>query len=317
MAGRFDLRPVDSVDVTLLDDNSIDALLPSDDRARRPPMARDWFSKPQLLAEHGFSALLTVRRDGKETTVLYDAGLRPETVAHNLDILGVSLKDLDAIVLSHGHGDHHGGLEGLIRRVGRKRLPLVLHPDAWKTRKIVFPTGAEVDLPPPDRAALARMDVEVLEREGPSLLVGESALVSGKVERTTDFEQGFPVQWARGASGWEPDKMIWDDQNLICDVKGKGLVVVSGCSHAGAINILRNAQRITGVQPVYAFVGGLHLTGGLFESIIPRTVSELELIKPSYLVPGHCTGWRAQQEIGHRLPEAYIQPSVGSRFHFG
>ncbi len=316
MEERIALRPVDSVDVTLLVDNAIDILLPSDERARRPPWARDWFEKSQLRAEHGFSALVTLRRDGEETNLLYDAGLTPDTLVHNLDVLEISPSRLHAIVLSHGHGDHHGGLEGVIRRVGRRQMPLVLHPDAWKTRKIVFPTGTEVNMPPPDREALERHDVELLEREGPSLLVGESALVSGRVERTTDFEQGFPLQWARGASGWEPDRMIWDDQNLICHVKGKGLVVVSGCSHAGAINILRNARRITGTAPIHAFVGGLHLTGGSFESIVPRTVAELEAIRPTYIVPGHCTGWRAQLEIGHRLPDAYLPSSVGTRFHF-
>ncbi len=316
MEGPIALRPVDSVDVTLLVDNAIDILLPSDDRTHRPPWARDWFVQSQLRAEHGFSALVSLRRREEETTFLYDAGLGPDTLTHNLDALEISLNDLNAIVLSHGHGDHHGGLEGLIRQAGRKRLPLVLHPDAWKTRKIVFPTGAEVDMPPPDRAALMRHDVELLEREGPSLLYGESALISGRVERTTDFEQGFPLQWALGASGWQPDPMIWDDQNMICHVKGKGLVIVSGCSHAGAINIIRNAQRITGVPLIHAFVGGLHLSGGISEPIVSRTVAELETIKPGYLVPGHCTGWKAQQEIGRRLPDAYLQPSVGTRFHF-
>ncbi|MFY9716491.1 MAG: MBL fold metallo-hydrolase [Thermoplasmata archaeon] len=316
MDDRVSLRPVDSVDVTLLVDNAIDALLPSTEEAHRPPLPRDWFTRPPLLAEHGFSTLVTLRRDGGETNLLYDAGLSPDTLTHNLDVLGISLDELHAIVLSHGHGDHHGGLEGLLRKVGRKRLPLILHPDAWKTRKIVFPTGAEVDLPPPDRRMLDRQGVEVLEREGPSLLVGESALVSGKVERTTEFEHGFPLQWARGASGWVPDRMIWDDQNLVCHVKGRGLVVVSGCSHAGVINILRNARRVTGVAPIHAFVGGLHLTGGLFESIIPRTVSELEEIRPDYVVPGHCTGWKAQQEVGLRMPKAYLQASVGTRYHF-
>lgn len=311
------LRPVDSVDVTLLVDNSVDAFLPSDDRAIRPPMAPDWFTRPPLRAEHGFSALVSIRRDGADTTVLYDAGLGAETLVHNLDVLGISPDRIDAIVLSHGHGDHHGGLEGLLRRVGRRRMPLVLHPDAWKTRKIVFPTGAEVDLPTPDRRALARLDVEVLERDGPSLLVGESALVSGRVERTTGFEQGFALQWARGASGWAPDPMVWDDQNLICHVRGRGLVVVSGCSHAGAINILRNARRITGVAPVLAVVGGLHLSGSLFEPLIVPTVNELESLRPTFLVPAHCTGWKAHQEIGRRLPNAYVPPSTGSRFHFG
>jgi len=317
MEGRIALRPVDSVDVTLLVDNSIDLLLPSDERAHRPPLAREWFEKSQLRAEHGFSALVTLRRQGSDTSLLYDAGLTPDTLSHNLDVVEISLDQLHAIVLSHGHGDHHGGLEGLIRRVGRKRMPLVLHPDAWKTRKVVFPTGAEMDLPPPEKKALERQDVELLEREGPSLLVRDSALVSGKVERTTDFEQGFPLHWARGASGWEPDKMIWDDQNLICHLQGKGLVVVSGCSHAGTINILRNARRMTGVDRVHAFIGGLHLTGGSYGTIIPRTVAELEAINPTYIVPGHCTGWKAQQEIGRRLPAAYLSPSVGTRFHFG
>ncbi|MGA8302229.1 MAG: MBL fold metallo-hydrolase [Thermoplasmata archaeon] len=316
MEGPLALRAVDSVDITLLVDNSIDALLASDERAQRPPLARDWLERPQLRAEHGFSALVRIRSDGRETALLYDAGLTPDTLLHNLEALEIRVDDLQAIVLSHGHGDHHGGLEGLIRKVGRKRLPLVLHPDAWKTRKIVFPTGAEIDMPPPDRSALMRHDVEMLELEGPSLLVGDSALVSGKVERTTDFEHGIPLQWARGASGWEPDKMVWDDQNLICHVKGKGLVVISGCSHAGAINILRNAKRITGVDSIYAFVGGLHLTGGIFEAIIPQTIAELGAIGPDYIVPGHCTGWKAQQELGRRMPGVYLQPSVGTRFHF-
>jgi 7,8-dihydropterin-6-yl-methyl-4-(beta-D-ribofuranosyl)aminobenzene 5'-phosphate synthase len=316
MDGRVSLRPVDSVDITLLVDNAVDALLPSTEQAKRPPLSRDWVKSPQLRAEHGFSTLVTLRRDGAETNLLYDAGLSPDTLSHNLDVLGISLDDLQAIVLSHGHGDHHGGLEGLLRKVGRRRLPMILHPDAWKTRKIVFPTGAEVDLPPPDRRMLEQQDVEILEREGPSLLMGDSALVSGKVERTTEFEQGFQIHWARGASGWKQDKMIWDDQNLICHVKGKGLVVVSGCSHAGAINILRNARRITGVAPIHAFVGGLHLTGGSLELTISQTMSELEQINPAYLIPGHCSGWKAQQEIGRRLPKAFLQASVGTRYHF-
>jgi 7,8-dihydropterin-6-yl-methyl-4-(beta-D-ribofuranosyl)aminobenzene 5'-phosphate synthase len=99
-------------------------------------------------------------------------------------------------------------------------------------------------------------------------------LVTGQVDRVTDFEKGFPLQHVKTDHGWEPDTWIWDDQAVVCHVKGKGLVVLSSCSHAGVINVLRHAQRLTGVDTVYAFVGGLHLTGGLFEPIIPRTISE-------------------------------------------
>ncbi len=316
MAGPVSLHPVDSIDVTILVDNSVDLLLQSDERAVRSPLALNRTDRPQLRAEHGFSAMVTLRSRGQETSLLYDAGLTGETLTQNLRALDLSPADLSALVLSHGHGDHHGGLEGLLREVGRRHLPLILHPDAWKTRKLVFPTGAEYPLPPPDRSVLARADVELLEGEGPSFLFDDCALVSGRVERGTDFEKGFPIHWAQGASGWEPDPMIWDDQYLVCNVKGKGLVVLTGCGHAGAINILRNAQRLTGVGPIHAFVGGLHLTGGLFERIIPPTVTALEAIRPDYIVPGHCTGWKARHEIARRLPSAYLESSVGTRFHF-
>ena len=316
MGSRAPLAPVDSADITILVDNSLDLLLKSDERACRPPMAPDWLERPLVRAEHGFSALVTLRRNGAETRIIYDAGLTGEVLRHNLAALQLSLKDVDAIVLSHGHGDHHGGLEGLLREIGRKNLPLILHPDSWKTRKLVFPTGAEANLPPPDRAMLARAKVELLEKEGPSYLFGESALVSGKVERTTDFETGFPIHMAQGRSGWEPDPMIWDDQNLVCEVKGKGLVVLTGCGHAGAINILRNARRLTGVDRVHALIGGLHLTGAVFDPIIPATVAELERIRPEFIVPGHCSGWRVRHEISRRLPQSYLESSVGTRFHF-
>jgi 7,8-dihydropterin-6-yl-methyl-4-(beta-D-ribofuranosyl)aminobenzene 5'-phosphate synthase len=137
------------------------------------------------------------------------------------------------------------------------------------------------------------------------------------VERNTDFEKGFPLQLAQHGSDWEADTWIWDDQGVVCHVKDKGLVVLSSCSHAGVINVLRHAQRITGIDKIHAFVGGLHLTGGLFEAIIPRTIDELAQIAPQVVVPGHCTGWKATHELARRLPNVYIQTSVGTRLHFG
>jgi 7,8-dihydropterin-6-yl-methyl-4-(beta-D-ribofuranosyl)aminobenzene 5'-phosphate synthase len=100
------------------------------------------------------------------------------------------------------------------------------------------------------------------------------------------------------------------------NLKGKGLVVLSGCSHSGAINVLRQVQRLTGEDRVHTFVGGMHLSGRIFEPIIPRTLDELAAIAPRWLVPGHCTGWKATHEIARRLPEAYVQTSVGTRLQF-
>ena len=111
--------------------------------------------------------------------------------------------------------------------------------------------------------------------------------------------------------------MIWDDQNLIVNIKDKGLVVVSGCSHAGAVNVLRNAQRLTGEDRVAGFIGGLHLTGGIFEPIIAPTIQALKEFNPDIIVPEHCTGWRAMHLIAQEFPDAFVPNSVGTRMVIG
>jgi 7,8-dihydropterin-6-yl-methyl-4-(beta-D-ribofuranosyl)aminobenzene 5'-phosphate synthase len=218
--------------------------------------------------------------------------------------------------MSHGHADHHGGLEGVIKRIGRKRLPMILHPDIWLTRKVVFPTGAEINLPPPNRGDLEREEVEIVEERGPSLLLNSKILVTGQVERTTDFEKGFPPQRAFINGSWQPDQWVWDDQGVVVNVKNRGLVVLSSCSHAGSINVMRHARNITGVEKIYAFMGGMHLTGAIMEPLINPTLEAMADIKPDYVIPGHCTGWKAMHRLSSMLPEAYIQPSVGTRFQF-
>jgi 7,8-dihydropterin-6-yl-methyl-4-(beta-D-ribofuranosyl)aminobenzene 5'-phosphate synthase len=318
MSERVSLEPVDAANVTVLVDNFVDTLLPSEEVAQRAPVAYDTWERGrgQLVAEHGLSLLLTVERGGRKSSLIYDAGLSRGAAIHNMDVLEVRLPDLRAIVVSHGHTDHHGGLEGMVRRVGARGMPLVIHPEAWRERKVVFPTGAELHLPPPSRQDLGREGVEVTEERQPSLLIDGTVLVTGQVERVTDFEQGFPLNYARTNGGWQPDPWIWDDQAVVVNLEGKGLVVLSGCSHSGAINAVRQAQRLTGEDRVHAFVGGMHLTGGIFERLIPPTLDELAAIAPRWLVPGHCTGWRATHEIARRLPEAYVQTSVGTRLRF-
>ena len=310
------LIPVDVADVTVLVDTFVDILMSGTQVAQRAPLIYEWSEGNQLRAEHGFALLLTVQRDGLTQSILYDAGLGRDTAVYNMDVLEIRPTDLRAIVLSHGHADHHAGLEGVLRRLGRPGLPLVLHPDAWRERRITFPSGTEIHMPPPSRADLAAEGVEVVEERGPSLLLDGTVLVSGQTERVTDFEKGFPGQEARIDDVWEPDPWIWDDQSVIVNVRGKGLVVLSSCSHSGAINVVRHAQRVTGVTKIHAFVGGLHLTGGIFEPIIPRTIAELGAIGPDWVVPGHCTGWRATHELARAMPDAYVQTSVGTTLHF-
>jgi 7,8-dihydropterin-6-yl-methyl-4-(beta-D-ribofuranosyl)aminobenzene 5'-phosphate synthase len=278
--------------------------------------ARDFGTSEQLVGEHGFSTLVILELDGNRRTVLYDAGLTPHTLSRNLDVLEVPVGELRAIVISHGHADHHGGLEGLVRRRGRSGLPLVIHPDAWRERRIAFPTGGELRLPPPSRHDLEAEGLEVVEERAHSLLLDGSVLVSGQVERVTEFESGFPIHEAREGDGWRPDPMIWDDQALIVNVRNRGLVIISGCSHAGVINVLRHAQRLTGEARIAGLLGGLHLTGGLFETRIQPTVEALRAAGVDRVLPAHCSGWKAVHANARAMPEAFVQCAVGTTLTF-
>ena len=152
----------------------------------------------------------------------------------------------------------------------------------------------------------------MIERRQPSLLLGGSVLITGEVDRTTDFETGMPFHEAMGESGWEPDPLILDDQALIVHVRGRGLVVLTGCGHAGAVNICRYAMRLTGVERLTGLLGGFHLTGPAFEPVIEPTISALRDLAPEVVVPAHCTGWRAHHRLGAELPEAFVPNAVGT-----
>lgn len=308
------LQPVDQVRITIILDNSVDLLMTSTEVAKRVQLGANPFERPQPVAEHGFSALISVQRGDKNGIVLFDAGLSAKSFIHNLDALEINATDVQAVILSHGHADHAMGLPGFIQRVGSRNVPLILHPDAYLERKLVLPNGDELFLPPPRKSDLLREHIQVIEEMGPSMLIEDMILISGEVKRTTNFERGFPVHYAKHEHGWEPDPLIHDDQCAIINVQGKGLVVVTGCGHAGIINILRNAQALTGISDIYAVIGGFHLNGPLFAPIIAPTIAALQEINPRYVVPSHCTGWAATHQIARAMPDAFIANSVGTSF---
>jgi 7,8-dihydropterin-6-yl-methyl-4-(beta-D-ribofuranosyl)aminobenzene 5'-phosphate synthase len=312
MAQTITPLAVDRATVSVIVDNSIDLLMAGTEVARRLPLGPNPFERSLPTAEHGFSVLVRVKRDDKEGQVLFDTGLSRRGLLYNIDALEIDLADVQAIVLSHGHPDHAMGLPGVVARLGTGNMPLLLHPDAYLERKLVLPNGDEIMVPAPKVADFRRENIEIIEEVGPSMLVDDMILVSGEIARHTDFEKGFPIHYAQRHGSWEPDPLIMDDQCLIINVRHEGLVIITGCGHSGIINTIRNAQAITGVHKIYAVMGGFHLTGALFEPIIPATIAALKEINPRYLMPGHCTGWSATHQIAQAMPEAYIPNSVGT-----
>ncbi|MFS2293443.1 MAG: MBL fold metallo-hydrolase [Actinomadura sp.] len=256
-----------------------------------------------------------MHRAGRSHTLLFDTGLTPDAMVTNAERLGVDLGEIEAVVLSHGHFDHAGGLAGLAGARGVRSLPMVLHPLVWTKRRLAVPGREPDELPTLSRRALEAEGFEVVERRRPSLLLDGSVLITGEVDRTTEFERGMPPSHqAWTGAEWVHDPMVADDQALVVNVRGRGLVVLTGCGHAGAINIVRHARRLTGVDRLHALVGGLHLGGPAFEPIIAPTVQAMTEFAPSLLVPGHCTGWRAQHALAAALPDAWVQSSSGTAY---
>jgi 7,8-dihydropterin-6-yl-methyl-4-(beta-D-ribofuranosyl)aminobenzene 5'-phosphate synthase len=323
------LEPVDEMSVLTVCDNTVDLLLTNEGPAKRIALAGPGPDIPMLpapllqpgqardvpLAQHGFSALVEIRKGGQVHRLLFDTGVTPAGCVENLLRLGQDPAGIEAIVCSHGHFDHTTGLSGLIGRVGRANLPVLIHPEFWTRRRLAVPGGDPFELPTTSRRALEQAGFDIIEQQQPSFLYDQSVLITGEVDRVTRFEKGFPIHQAWRGGSWQPDPLILDDQALIVNVAGRGLVVLTGCGHAGVINICRYAQRLTGTAKLHAVIGGFHLSGRLFEPVIADTVSALEQLAPDVIVPAHCTGWKATHAIARRLPAAFIQSSVGTTFH--
>jgi 7,8-dihydropterin-6-yl-methyl-4-(beta-D-ribofuranosyl)aminobenzene 5'-phosphate synthase len=311
MVKYFHLREADRVEITVLVDNYTDTFLASNEHIRRPPIC----PPDSPLAEHGLSCLVKVNAGSEEHTVLLDAGHSAACLLHNLDFLKVDITRIESVVLSHGHIDHFAGLTAFLEKAG-KQVSLVLHPDAFLERRLnIQPENRQVPMPRLDENAIKETGVKLVKNTGPLAVASGLVMVTGEVERLTAFEKGFPWLEAKIDGKWVIDPMN-DDQGIVVSVKGKGLVVIGGCSHAGIINTVKYARKITGIERVHAVLGGFHLTGPVFEPIINPTIEEMKKIKPDYIVPMHCTGWNAINAFSREMPEQFILNGVGTQYIF-
>lgn len=220
------LEPVDEISIVTLVDNSHDVLMGDTGPATRAtfgslgtvpaPRFEESRTYPGLMAEHGFSALVTVRRGTSVHTLLFDTGVSPGGMAANFERLGLDVAAIEAVVLGHGHFDHAGGFAGPSRLRGRDGLPLTAHPLVWTKRRFTPPGGSTVELPTLSRAALEGEGFTVIERRRPSLLLDGSVLITGEVDRTTDFERGLPFHDAWRDGLWEPDPLVSTSRRWWC-----------------------------------------------------------------------------------------------------
>ena len=311
------LHSVDHVELITLQDNYIDITARDDSEVVTRAMAiKDGEIKNSILAEHGFSVLVRVGRNEKVRTFLFDFGYSPGGAAFNARAMGLDLFPVEALVLSHGHSDHTGGLEELVAMIGRKDLPLIVHPSVFRQQRYVrYNENTAFFFPEFSRERVTRAGARILETRAPQALLDGTVLFLGEIERRTDFEKGFPI--ARYLDdGKETFDEIEDDTAVVINLHDRGLIILSGCAHSGIVNTIEHAIRLTGENRIHAVIGGFHLSGPLFEPIIERTIDEIKRLDPRYLVPTHCTGRKAIMTMEKEMPEKFILNMSGTKLTF-
>jgi 7,8-dihydropterin-6-yl-methyl-4-(beta-D-ribofuranosyl)aminobenzene 5'-phosphate synthase len=316
------MKAVDSLEIMVLVDNVTDSL------SSNPPFVETefawlrkhgmrWLSGQCLCcAAHGLSCLLTVKSGSQSRTLLFDTGPDEWVFERNVTRLGVDLGAVEAMVLSHGHWDHGGGmpraLQMITQRNGAKPIPVYLHPEMFALRALKGKDGTLQPMEPVANATtLAGSGGEAVITRDPQSVLGDAFFISGEISRTTPFERGLPGQVRQQPDGsWEPDEIMPDERFVAVNVAGKGLVVFTACSHAGLINVLLHARAEFPDVPLYGVVGGFHLSGAT-EAIIPETVAALKQFDLKLIAAGHCTGWRAINALVGAYGDAVVPSAVG------
>jgi len=308
------LAEVDRIRVTTVMDNYIDALRQDEKVARRHNafVARQMVD---LRAEHGLAHHVEITRGGETIRIAFDFGPSEAAITHNFRVLGLDPGAIDALALSHGHWDHFGGLMGFLRTYRpamKKALTFYGGADHLLTRW--NQRGADrICMGRLYREEIERYDIRVETVRAPTLLA-EGVLLSGEMHEAEAFEP-IPENLRVERDGQIVPDDFMGEQTLIVNVKGRGLVVVTSCSHRGIVGICRNAARIGGVPKVHAVIGGFHLSG-LKEERVTRVMDAFRALEVDWVVPQHCTGLESMATMLHRLPSETVVTSVGSTFTF-
>jgi len=310
------LRGVEQIEITSLVDNYVDLVsMDSNQMITRALPMRNQKMKGNVLAEHGFSALIKNFTEQESHSLLFDFGYSEIAAPYNLQRMGISLHDVETMVLSHGHRDHFGAFLPLMEALPNKPIPLYLHPHAFLKNRYVLYGEIKARFPSIEREEWEKAGAIIVESKKPRLIAADTALFLGEIERTAGFEKGMPNAYyeREGEKLWDP---IADDTAMAMMLNNKGLVIVTGCAHSGIINTARQAMRLTGIDKIHALLGGFHLSGPAFEGIIEKTIEELENLDPDYIIPTHCTGHKAMVAMEKAMSGKFILNMSGTRITF-
>jgi 7,8-dihydropterin-6-yl-methyl-4-(beta-D-ribofuranosyl)aminobenzene 5'-phosphate synthase len=321
----------DNVEILVLVENQIDMLLPdlgedSGHCVSRAGLIHHFDPKEiPVQAENGISLLVTARRGPHELRVMFDVGMTGRVMLHNLKALHQDLNTVDHIVISHGHPDHYGGIIPVLEEFPRS-VPVATHPDAFLPRYAVMGDGRVASYYnegfQPDRLE-GGPGRPVLTKD--PLELGNGVLTTGEIPRNTDFEGPVisedtrkPGLYQVAADGQLRTDEVWDEQGLVIDLGSGGLVVLTGCAHAGVVNTIHRAQELTGNERIRAVMGGFHLG---FPTTPPenvdKTLEAIRALEVETVMPMHCSGLRAHTAFSTGMDRNYVQPAVGSVLTFG
>lgn len=334
-------RPLDELTLTVVVDNETDTLSTVDkgvpQRAElighlgriSPTTSADGHECFEVFGElcvacHGYSVVAEGRIGDEVHTVLFDAGPYEEVWLDNAARLDIDLAAIEVVFLSHWHWDHSGALPAAVKAIADARsaaglaAPVVdLHPDRPDQRGTKAASGAMVLLPSEPRFdAFTAAGGEVVTRADAHEVAGGFFLGSGEIERRTRYEVGLIGHHSFRDGVAEPDPLIMDERFLAAEVAGRGLTVMSACSHAGIVNACLSAKDHFADTPVDLVVGGFHLAGSSVEPRIADTIDDLAAnVDPTIVAPGHCTGWRAKAALAERFaPERFAPSVVGTTY---